>query len=495
MKSLFVLLLLAASAAPQNLSPAVQQYVADDRREIGITHVRIIDGTGALAKEDQTILIVNGRILRIFGPNEKLSPSKDEMPIIEKGRPWKMKVEKLIDGTGMTLLPGLVLLHEHMFYPAGGGVFHEMPYSFPRLYLAAGVTSLRTGGSIEPYTDLELKKLIDSGKSVGPKMHVTGPYLEGAGAFTPQMHAIATPEDARATVAFWADQGATSFKAYNVITRANLKAAIDEAHRRGLKVTGHLCSIGFREAAELGIDDLEHGLIVDTEFFPGKKPDECPSSSKAYVHLATMDVNGPEIQQTIRTLVEKKVAVTSTLPVFEMFVPNRSNPAPQRVLDAMSDTAKTMFLSSRAGLDDPVRNQQRYGKPEAPWGRLFQMEMQFERAFAKAGGLLVAGTDPTGNGGALAGFGSQRQVELLVEAGFTPLEAIQICTQNGARYLGIEKEVGTIEVGKAADLILVKGSPDKNIADIENVQMVFKDGVGYDPQKLVDSVRGLVGIR
>lgn len=495
MKKLLVLLLLAASAAAQTLSPAVKQYVVEERPAFAISHVRVIDGTGAPAKEDQTVLIVNGRIHRIFGPNDTVSPSKDEMPIIEKGRPWKMKFEKFIDGAGMSLLPGLVLLHEHMFYPAGGGVFHEMPYSFPRLYLAAGVTSLRTGGSIEPYTDLELKKLIDAGKVPGPKMHVTGPYLEGAGAFTPQMHAIATPEDARSTVAFWAEQGATSFKAYNVITRANLKAAIDEAHRRGIKVTGHLCSIGFREAAELGIDDLEHGLIVDTEFYTGKKPDECPSSSKAYLHLASLDVNGPEIQRTIRTLVEKKVAVTSTLPVFEMFVPGRPNPAPQRVLDAMSDQAKTMFLASRAGLDDPVRNRQRFGSPTPPWARLFQMEMEFERAFARAGGLLVAGTDPTGNGGALAGFGSQREVELLVEAGFTPLEAIQVCTQNGARYLGIEQQVGTIEAGKAADLILVKGAPDKNIADIENVQMVFKDGVGYDPQKLIDSVRGLVGIR
>jgi imidazolonepropionase-like amidohydrolase len=123
------------------------------------------------------------------------------------------------------------------------------------------------------------------------------------------------------------------------------------------------------------------------------------------------------------------------------------------------------------------------------------MEMDFEHAFAKAGGLLLAGVDPTGNGGALPGFGDQREVELLVEAGFTPLEAIQICTQNGARYLGIENEVGTIAPGKAADLIVVRGAPDKNIADIESVQLVFKDGVGYDSEKLIQSVRGLVGIR
>lgn len=479
MKRLAFFLLLAAlfasAAAAKTLSPAVKEYVKVDAPTIVLTHVRVIDGTGAAAKDDQTVTISGGRIQAVGAS----STARDA---------------KTIDAKGMTLLPGLVLLHEHMFYPAGGGAFHEMQVSFPRLYLASGVTSLRTGGSIEPYTDIELKKAIDAGTAVGPKMHITGPYLEGSPPPILQLHGLGNPDEARKTVAFWADAGVTSFKAYNVLTRAELKAAIDEAHARKLKLTGHLCSIGFREAAALGIDDLEHGLIVDTEFYPEKKPDVCPDTAKVSMHLATMDVNNPEIQQTIRELVEKKVAVTSTLPVFELFVPGR-DATPARVLNAMSDPAKVLYLTSRARLDEPARNQQRYGAPAAPWGKLFQMEMQFERAFAKAGGLLVAGTDPTGNGGTLAGFGSQREVELLVEAGFTPLEAIQICTQNGARYLGIEDEVGTIAAGKSADLILVRGAPDKNIADIEKVDTVFKDGIGYDPQKLIDSVRGLVGIR
>jgi len=477
MKKLALILLLAAAAAAQTLSPAVTEYVKIDKRKIIITGVRIIDGTGAPAKEKQDVTIQGGKITSIVD-NRFIDSDATT-----------------IDGTGMTLMPGLVLLHEHMFYPAGGGVYHEMAYSFPKLYLANGITSLRTGGSIEPYTDIELKKAIDAGKVAGPKIHVTGPYLEGSPPPIAQLHGISNPDEAAKMVAFWADAGATSFKAYNVITRAELKAAIDEAHRRHLKLTGHLCSIGFREAAELGIDDLEHGLVVDTEFYPEKKPDACPDPTKADLDLMRLDVNGPEIQQTIHTLLEHHVALTSTLPVFENFVSGRPNPAPARVLAAMSDVAKNNFLGARAGLDDPARNQARYGQPVNPWNKLFKMEMDFERSFAKQGGLLVAGTDPTGNGGTLAGFGSQREVELLVEAGFTPLEAIQICTQNGAKYLGIENEVGTIAPGKAADLILVKGAPDKNISDIENLQVVFKDGVGYDPQKLIDAVRGLVGIR
>jgi hypothetical protein len=126
---------------------------------------------------------------------------------------------------------------------------------------------------------------------------------------------------------------------------------------------------------------------------------------------------------------------------------------------------------------------------------MFIKEMQFEREFVKAGGLLLAGLDPTGIGGVLAGFGDQREVELLVEAGFTPLEAIHIATANGAQFLGESQRIGTIATGKQADLVVVAGDPSKNINDIEKVQIVFKDGVGYDPVKLTESVRGLVGLR
>lgn len=122
-----------------------------------------------------------------------------------------------------------------------------------------------------------------------------------------------------------------------------------------------------------------------------------------------------------------------------------------------------------------------------------KQEMEFERAFSAAGGLLVSGTDPTGAGGALPGFGSIRQVELLVEAGFSPLEALKISSYNGARYLERLDRIGTLEPGKRADIVLVRGEPDLDITDLRNIETVFRDGIGYDPVKLIDSVRGLVG--
>jgi imidazolonepropionase-like amidohydrolase len=327
--------------------------------------------------------------------------------------------------------------------------------------------------------------MIDAGRAPGPKMHVTGPYLDGAGSFATQFHVLRDAEDARRMVNQWADEGATSFKAYMYITRAELGAAVDAAHRRGLKITGHLCAVGFREAAALGIDNLEHGIAVDTEFLPGKRPDVCPPQAETVSNLTRLDIASAPVQEMIRDLVAHKVAVTSTLAVFEAFLPDRP-PLQQRVLDAMTADARTAYLSSRARAAE---------RKDSPWPAALKKEMQFELAFARAGGLLLAGTDPTGNGGALAGFGSQREVELLVEAGFTPLEAVRIATANGAEFLGESDSVGTIAAGRQADLIVVRGDPSANIADIEKVEVVFKDGVGYDSARLIESVRGSVGWR
>ncbi len=477
MRKLLVFLFTASICFGQTqLSPAVRSFIKIEAPLIALTHVRVIDGTGAAPRDDQTIVISGGKIQLVTAAS--VAPPANA---------------KVLDLGGHTVIPGLVGMHNHMFYTAGNGLFHEMGFSFPRLYLAAGVTTIRTGGSIEPSTDLELKRAIDAGKIPGPKMHVTGPYLEGQGAFAIQLYQLSGPDEARETVEFWADRGVTSFKAYNFITRAELGAAIQAAHKRGLKVTGHLCSVGFREAADLGIDNLEHGLLVDTEFFPGKKPDECPTPAKAMADLMRLDISGPEVQQLIRYLVQKKVAITSTLPVFEQFVPGR--PAPQqRVLDAMSVEARSAYLANRLRMHDPKLSSQSYGTKSSPWPVLFQKEMQFEREFVKAGGLLIAGLDPTGIGGTIAGFGDQRQVELLVEAGFTPAEAIKIMTLNGAQYLGEAERIGSIAAGKQADLVVFRGDPSKDINDIENVEFVFKDGVGYDPDKLIDAVRGRVGL-
>jgi hypothetical protein len=286
-------------------------------------------------------------------------------------------------------------------------------------------------------------------------------------------------------VVYWVAEGVRSFKAYNYITREELKAAIDAAHRHHVTVTGHLCSIGFREAAELGIDDLEHGLTVDTEFFPGKQPDVCPNPNQAVAAAAKLTVDSEPIQTTIRTLINHHVAVTSTLPVFEQFVASRPD-VPQQALATLSDAALKAYQSNRARVTQ---------SKDSPWPAMFQLEMQFEHAFVKAGGVLLAGLDPTGIGGIVAGYGDWREVELLVDAGFTPLESLKIASLNGAQFLGEQDHIGTLAPGKQADIVIIRGDPSTKIQDIENVEIVFKDGVGYDSKKLIDSVKGQVGVR
>lgn len=480
MRNLFILILLGSSfASAQSLSADVKKFVTVDSPVVALTHVRLIDGTGVAAREDQTVVLSKGKIESV-GDAASANVPKDA---------------QVLDLHGYSVIPGLVGMHDHMFYPMGSGIFGEMGFSFPRLYLAGGVTTIRTTGSLEPYTDLEMKKAIDAGQMPGPKMHVTGPYLEGKGSWALQMHQLSGPDDAVRTVNFWLDQGVDNFKAYMFINRAELGAAIQAAHKRGAKVTGHLCAVTFREAADLGIDDLEHGFFVDTEFVPGKKPDECPEQSEDPSVLAKLDPNAGPLHDTIAYLVQHHVAMTSTLPVFEMgSFPGRPT-LEKRVLEALSPDARTALLANRVRSSDASLLQKRYGSDVSPLPAAFKKEEEFEYAFSKAGGLLLAGLDPTGMGGVIAGFGDQREVELLVEAGFTPVEAIHIATYNGAQYLGELDRIGTIAVGKQADLVVIRGDPSKRIDDIENVETVFKDGVGYDSGKLIESVRGVVGSR
>jgi enamidase len=349
------------------------------------------------------------------------------------------------------------------------------------LYLAGGVTTLRTGGNLNGYMDINLKRAIDSGQKAGPAIDATAPYVNGPNTFQ-QMTTLRDADQARRHIAYWADEGATSVKAYMQVSRAVLGAAIDEAHKRGLKVTGHLCSVTYREAADLGIDNLEHGFLAATDFVSDKQPDVCPGQGRGQQTLAALDETAAPFTTLVQKLVQKRVALTSTLTVFETFTPGRPFPPG---LDVLTPQLKQQF----------EQNYQRASQNKTSnYLTLFPKAMALERAFARAGGLLVAGTDPTGSGGVIPGFSNQRQVELLVDAGFTALEAITISTLNGARYLGRDKIIGTIAAGKQADLVVLNGDPSVTISDVRKVELVFRQGIGWDPAKLIASVNGRVGL-
>ena len=461
-------LALAALLAQQPGS-AVSQFITVSDSVVALTNVRVIDGTGAPARDGQTIVLKGGTIQSVGAASSATIPAG----------------ARTMDLAGRTVMPGYVMLHEHLFYPSGGGaIYNEQGYSFPRLYLAGGVTTMRTAGNMAGYADLNIRKAIDAGTMLGPTIDVTAPYLEGPGLPIPQVKALRDVPDARKMVNYWADEGATSFKAYMHITRAELGAAAQEAHKRGLKITGHLCSVTFREAASLGIDDLEHGFVVASDFVPDKKPDECPAGNAVQRSIVALDVNGAGARDLIAELVRRRVAITSTLTIFETFVASQPS-APAKALDALLPEARRQYEQTRAALAKAT---------DTTWAVLLRKEMQLEKMFADAGGLLVVGTDPTGYGGVVAGYSNQRALELLVQGGFTPLDAVKIATLNGAKYLGRDAKVGTIAAGKQADLIVVRGDPSQRIEDVENVEIVFKRGVGYDSPKIFESVKGQVGL-
>jgi len=457
-----------AGTAPPTFTPQVKEFIKVSAPVVALTDAKVIDGTGRPALLHQTVLLRNGRI-------EQVGPTK------------KVKVPagaEVISCAGKTLIPGLVMLHEHLYYtmPAGG-LFNiaQMPYSFPRLYLAGGATTVRTAGSIEPQTDLAIQRLVGEGKFIGPDLDVTAPYMEEPGMDIPALNTVKGPDDAAATTRFWADKGCTSFKMYMHATRADLAAVVREAHARHLKVTGHLCALTYREAADIGIDNLEHGFMASSDFVPGKVADACdyPAARQA---LLRQPANSPAVTELINYLISKKVALTSTLPVFEPY------------------TGREVVLGG--GLDALIPQLQEretatwksnQGKDSASVA-LFKKEQGWEKQFYDAGGLLVAGTDPTGAGRTIAGYANRREIELLVEGGFTPLQAIQICTLNGAKYLGRDHDIGTIEAGKQADLVLVNGDPEKDIRQVRQMEIVFKHGIGFDSPRIFESMKGKVGL-
>ena len=479
MKKVFIFFIvtyfLAASAFAQiKFSDETKKYIEYNDSITVFRNSLLIDGKGNAAKPHQTIIISKGKIDWV---------GDDEKAIIPKGA-------NIIDLNGKTIMPGLVMLHEHMYISAHSIAprylhLRQAAFSFPRLYLAAGATTIRTCGSIEPYSDIRIKKDIDDGLMPGPAMELTAPYIEGKTAAFPQMKENKTPEEAAAFVNYWAAQGFTSFKAYIGVDKPTLKAAIDAAHRNKLKITAHLDAVTYREAAAMGIDNLEHGFFASTDFVADKKENERPAAGIASKALGNLDVESDSIKQFIQFLIDRKVGITSSLAVFEGATTTQPQPNEDAV-NAMSPDTRDFYLK--------LLVRAKSAKAPTDYDKAFVKVARMEKLFYNMGGLLTVGTDPTGNGGTLAGYGNWRAVELLVEAdGFTPLEAIKIATMNGAIALSFDKTVGTIDIGKSADLLIVDGDPSKNISDIRKILYVFKNGVGFNSKKLFESVKGKVG--
>jgi imidazolonepropionase-like amidohydrolase len=440
---IFLLLVNAASGYTQSKS----KFVMYDQAETVLQNARVIDVVKGRVLEGYSVLISNGKITSI----EKTG----KLPV--------PKTARIIELTGKTILPGLVMLHEHMNYNNGAAVWQFHPVSFPKLYLAAGVTTLRTAGAENPMYDLNLKRQIDSGVLVGPKMFVTGPmFNDVSGGFLGDFIISNYPEGRKAT-AFWAEQGCTSFKVYSDIRTEALRGVIDEAHARGLIVTGHLGKMSCTEAAGLGIDNIEHSF------------GSCSHDLKLPWD-STWNVNPKQKEATelVNLLIAKNIVLTITPWSDSDF----RNPA---LLEYLSTDERKRI---EGYLKDPP--------PFMPKEVNDKQLRPLEKLFIKNGGRVVLGADAA-DCGLLPGFQDHNAMVTLVKAGWTPLEVIKIATIDGATFLKADKELGSIDAGKNADLLIVSGKPDQKIEDIRNVEIVFRNGIGYDPKALRNRVKGLVG--
>ena len=452
---------LAAQERPAP-SAALRPFVAVDAQVVALTHVRLVDGTGAPARDDQTVVIRGARIQAV-GPSASTR--------VPRGA-------RVMDLTGHTVIPGLVGLHEHTYF---GGIGRTAPMNASAyLYLAFGVTTAMTAGSQLPDQEVELKRMVDAGEMPGPRLLIGGPYIRGGTVRTGPFRGVDSPEEAERFVGEWAGKGATWFKVMSGPGNV-LRWTLDAAHRRGLHVSGHLCAVTFTDAAAMGIDALQHGFITNSEYVPGKQPDVCPPGNQ--MAQADVDVESPAVRESIRRIVASGAPVVSTLGVYETFIPGRARLDP-RAMEMLAPDTRREVEANHAALDTS-----RFTVPE----RLLTKMMRWERMFVAAGGLLGAGADPGGTG-FLPGFGDLRNYELLVEAGFTPEQAVQILTLNGARILGEEARIGSIAAGKAADLVVIRGDPVATPAQIYEVATIFRDGVGYDSARLREAARGKVGV-
>ena len=443
--NLLLLLILGNSISGYAQSKAA--FVIYDQPEIVLQNARVVDVAKGIVLEGYSVLLSNGKIISIEKTGKLPVPA----------------TAKIIDLTGKTILPGLVMLHEHMNYNTGAAVWQFQPVSFPKLFLAAGVTTLRTAGAENPMYDLNLKRQIDKGVLVGPRIFVTGPmFNDVSGGFLGDF-IISTYEEGRKATGFWAEKGCTSFKVYSDISREALRGVIDEAHARGLIVTGHLGRMSCTEAANLGIDNIEHSF------------GSCSSDlNLSWDTTWSIKPEQQEAKELIRLLIAKNIVLTIT-PFSDSDFRN-----PEQLDYLSTDERKRV----EGYLKDPP--------PFMPKEINDKQLRPLEKLFIKNGGRVVLGADAA-DCGLLPGFQDHNAMVSMVKAGWTPLEVIKIATIDGAKFLKIEKELGSIDVGKIADLLIVSGKPDQNIYDIKKVAIVFRNGIGYDSKALRERVKGLVG--
>lgn len=459
-QNIIIIILLTLQSACGQIKEAsagsfISKYVKINVQKFALVNAKVIDGTGSFSKENQTVLIENEKILEIGNTGEVYIPNDFHE----------------FDFSGKTIIPGIVGTHNHMRLPNAA-----MLYTSPKMYLACGVTTIQTCGTINPLEEINIGKAIEQGKLPGPEIVNSSPYLTGADG-KENFIRFTNEESIRDSIRYWANRGVKWFKVYRKTNPQELEVIIDEAHKNNAKVTGHLCATTYAEAADLGIDAIEHGFIHSYDHAEGKNIGTC-SGSRDF--RSNLDINSEEVKQVHQTLIENNVALSTTLAIFETQARGKAD---QRSLEALAPFHRDAYENWKKRKIEKGKDW--YFKEE--W---LKKSMEYDLAFFKAGGLLTAGLDPGLHN--LPGYGDQKNYELLIEAGFKPTEAIQVMTSNGAQLLGRD-DIGKIQPSMIANLVVLDGDLESDPTIIRKVEVVFKRGIGYDSQKLIKSIKGHVG--
>ncbi len=434
-----------AGADGMSALSAISKTIAGSHAStIAIVGGTLIDGTGSAPVSDSAVVIQNGRIVAA-GPRSGIKIPKDATTV---------------DAHGKTILPGLWDMHAH---------FEQVEWG--PIYLAAGVTTVRDCGNEFEFITA-VRDAIAQGRGLGPRLLLAG-IVDGTGTYTIGVQRVDTPEQARQWTDRYHDAGFQQMKIYSSVKLEELKIVADEAHRLGMTVTGHVPEgLNAYQAIEAGQDQINHiGYIADLMKAPLP---ENASRLDRFKAGATIDIASPQAQKAIAFLKDHHTVVDPTIALSEFFTATTAKP-PASFEPGVNKVAPELAEQ----LTDVAPPTERTEISE----KVFEKELEIVEALHKAGIPIVAGTDQT-----VPGHSLHREIELYVQAGFTPMEAIQAATIVPARAMGIDKESGTVEKGKRGDLILINGNPLEDIHNTRNVEYVITNGTMYRTAELWQSV-------
>lgn len=408
-----------------------------------------------------------------FKPNQGIAIQAGRFIDVDESTAAKKTIELNDD---QYVLPGLIDCHAHYNVRLFKKRREEFEY-MPIIYLANGATVTFSCGEFDPESMMKMRRRIESGDQIGPKLITSGPYF---GRARPGWNRDKPEQEIRDEVDLWAKLGTGGFKAKS-IDPDSLKVLIDQAHKHGLTVTGHLGS-GFRnsvnprDAVTMGIDRVEHFLGGDA----------MPNTQSAYESLQNIRSGTPAYKEICQHFIDHETYYDCTLTAYGYL--GVTTPETHEEYEYWIDEREffTPYMQEVAKNRPQMKGMDIYQ-------RVYRAKQKTIAAFHEAGGKITLGTDHVSNGNHLPGFGVHRELDALVRNGISESDALKIATINGARALKIDKDHGSIEIGKVADLVIVNGNPLDKIRNTRNVQKVVRAGVVHEAADLLQSVRGKLG--